>query len=179
MEFSPNQSDQDENSIPVTVNSGSTNGPGGAPVVRDSMLSTPSSDSTSTTTPAPSSQLNDTPQSEPGAASTTSQDHPASENSVPPATPPKTKHPRPKGAVIAAIVIFLLLAGLSVFAYMKTKNKTESVADKPAATTPAVQSAVTPQDVDKTNEELDKSLNNASDASDINQTDLSDRALGL
>lgn len=109
---------------------------------------------------------------------------PADDASSPPQTPVPTtaqngdKHHSPYGAVVAAVVIAVLLAGLTVFAYLKTSgNKTATGTNK--SSTQAVPAPVTSNEVDQTNSQIDDAMKSANDTEDFGSTDLSDSALGL
>lgn len=82
-------------------------------------------------------------------------------------------HKGPIGAVIAAVVIAVLLAGLTVFAYLQSKDS-KTASNKSAQTT-----KMSGKDVDATSSQIDSSIQSASDATDFGATDLSDSALGL
>ena len=110
------------------------------------------------------------PVSSPPAPAETASAAPAA---VPASVKPAHSSNKPMGAIVAAIVIALLLAGLSIFAYLKTRNAVQPISGTNRSSgTPA-----TPQDADKTSEELDKTLGTI-DNQDMG-SDLSDSAIGL
>lgn len=109
---------------------------------------------------------------------------------VPPSEPAGEQHhnhdapelPKHSGtpvvAVVIAIVIALALAGLTVFAYLKTRNTspdTNTTTTQPSTTA----SKATTKDVDNTSKDMDTALSSVDDTKDFAATDISDTALGL
>lgn len=101
---------------------------------------------------------------------------PTSENqmAITPANAGPVKHKAPVGAIIAAIIIALVLAGTTIFAYLKT-TKTATT-DK--SVTP-VQQPVKAADVQQTSQDVETSLKAIDENKDFANTDLSDTTLGL
>jgi hypothetical protein len=83
---------------------------------------------------------------------------------------------KPIGAIITAIVIALILAALTVFAFIKTSNTIEPITNGSDTNN---QSSATPADVDETIKNIDESLNSVDDTQDVNNEGLSDPSLGL
>lgn len=108
---------------------------------------------------------------------------------APAVTPPlgtpvsdKSAHQRrkPIGVIVVAIIIALVLAGLSVYAWQKSKQavpKTSS--NTPAVSQKVATTAVRPSDVDQTGKAVDNSLNQLNDVKDLSTNDLSNATLGL
>lgn len=95
-----------------------------------------------------------------------------------PAAPKPLKAPKgsktPIGVILLAIIVGLSLCGLTVFAYMKTKD-TPKINDQSSQT----QQKATSGDVDDTTKGVDESLKSVDDAQDFNESELSDTNLGL
>ncbi len=111
----------------------------------------------------------------------TSQD-PAKLLAVTPDNAGKARRKAPAGAIAVAIVIALILAGATIFAYLRTsKNDTAATHNsaKSTATTPAKQEPIQAADVDTTNQGIDDSLKAIDENKDFASTDLSDTTLGL
>lgn len=91
--------------------------------------------------------------------------------------PKKEKGPRaPIGAIIMAIIVAGALAGVTVFAYMRS-NSTST--DKGTENQDSANSEVQSSDVDDVTSEIDKSLNGLDDSKDFQESELSDTTLGL
>lgn len=86
-------------------------------------------------------------------------------------------HRRPLGVVIVAIIIALLLAGLSVYAWQKTKPATK--AKTSSSTTASTVAAIKPADVNQASQDVDATLKQVDDTKDLNANDLSNATLGL
>lgn len=88
-------------------------------------------------------------------------------------------HKKPVVAIIVAIIIALALIGLTVLAYLQTKQDTHPQADhEPTPTNqPATQNTETT--VDDTSAEVNQALTTVDDTKDLPESDLSDQALGL
>lgn len=173
---------QDSNNQPNTPPQAGSSEPSGAPSlgndqVSDNRRPVPVSDFRPAPGPAPAQDIRPAAPptaSAPSAPQDAPADKPSDEAPKSAAPPSRPKSPKPLGAVIAAVFIGLLLAGVSVFAYLKTKG-----ADKPAPKPQASQTSVKPQDVDNTAQEIDKTLESASQAEDLGEGDLTDQSLGL
>lgn len=85
---------------------------------------------------------------------------------------PKTSK-TPVGVILVAIIVGLSLSGLTVFAYMKTKDT------PPVKQNTQSQQKATSGDVDDTTKGVDESLKSVDDTQDFNDSDLSDTNLGL
>lgn len=88
----------------------------------------------------------------------------------------------PKAAIIAAIIIALILASLTIIAYLKTRDDGDTPAAESTTQTQTEEQAtrnVTGGDIDDTTQEIDQTLSEADDSEDFNANDLSDEALGL
>lgn len=90
-------------------------------------------------------------------------------------------HTAPVGAIIAAIVVAVALAGVSVLAYTKSQKPAASkpAAQTQAAATPASAAPVSGNDVQQESQTIDQSLQSLDDANDFSQTSVSDASLGL
>ena len=102
----------------------------------------------------------------------------------PMAITPKTKNKSttPKGAIIVAAVIGLILITVSIFAYIKMQDevKTESANGEQNSQVSDDQPVVSEGDLDNTVKELEAEINKTNDAEDIPTEDsVSDAALGL
>ncbi len=100
-------------------------------------------------------------------------------NPNPMAIPPAPVHKKsgaPKAAIVVAIVIALALAGLTVFAYLKTQNGADS--KTPSTSTDSSQKATT-DDVDQATKAIDDSANSTNDTTDFPANELSDQSLNL
>lgn len=99
-----------------------------------------------------------------------------------PAPATQAPHPHksgaPVGTIIIAIVIALVLAGLAVFAYNRSKNQ-PAASKTPASQPAASKTPATASDVDATNQQIDASLATVDDNKDFAATELSDATLGL
>lgn len=82
------------------------------------------------------------------------------------------KRKAPVGIIIVAIIIAVLLAGVAVFAYMKTQKKS-------TGSVPAKAPVISASDVNSTEKQLDESLGGVSDDTDFAASNLSDASLGL
>ena len=98
---------------------------------------------------------------------------PAAANNKPLKAPKAGK--TPIGVILVAILVGLSLCGLTVFAYMKTKDTPVTNNGQNTQT----QQKATSGDVDDTTDGIDESLKSVDDAQDFNDTDLSDTNLGL
>jgi hypothetical protein len=194
-EFKPeNLSDVDNNDAGSLPDASEIAEPTGAPVVTESdSTDTPSdegsgtadtSDNADTTSdaeavvPAPAEdaateQADATDTADGAAPSSTPL---AIDNKAPAA--PAAKAGLPKTVVIIAIVVFLLLGGLCVMAFMKTMHGDHSTSNadttKTASTSPA-----TASDVDNTNKDVDKNLSSIDENKDFPNNEMSDASLGL
>lgn len=101
---------------------------------------------------------------------------PAPQPAVTPLLPAHAKSGRPIGAIVAAIVIALLLAGLTIMVYLKTKNSIKPIGNNSGQNS---EQAATPADVDDATEALNQTLDSVKDDQDFNENDLSDTNLGL
>jgi hypothetical protein len=81
----------------------------------------------------------------------------------------------PVAAIALAVLIAIVLIGITVFAYIRTKNDGAATTTK----TNLVQPKVTTQDVDQTSTEIDGTVNKVDDTKDFAGEDLTDKALGL
>lgn len=90
--------------------------------------------------------------------------------------PTPKKHGAPKAAVAIAIIIALVLAGVTVFAYLKTKNNTPAGNQQTQESTEA---PVTTQEVDDTSSEVEEAIDATNDAADLDSNEVSDTNLGL
>lgn len=124
-----------------------------------------------TVSQAPSAEPTDTP-----LAATTE----PSQNTPLAATPTQAStnsHKAPIGAIVAAIVIAVALAAVSVMAYQNNKDK-QSATQQPAATQTQKED-VTASDVDQASKDVDQAMNQTDDTADLNPESLSDTTLGL
>lgn len=97
-----------------------------------------------------------------------------------PQSPPKPAHKAPVIAVFVAMAVCLVLTGLVVLAYVKSKNDTKtSTTSSSNGTTPVEKPQASPDDIDQTNNAIDESLSSVNDDSDFAASALSDQALGL
>jgi len=80
--------------------------------------------------------------------------------------------------IVTAVVIALALIGVTVFAFLKTKDSSNSTGDHPAThqetTTPATSS-----DVDNASQQVDEALAAVDDTKDFADSQLTDQTLGL
>ena len=86
-------------------------------------------------------------------------------------------HKKPVLAIVVAIIIGLSLIGLTVFAYMQTKDGTKDAGDHGTET--HQESGASAADVDDTTKQVDDTLNTVDDTKDMPETDLTDQSLGL
>jgi len=104
-------------------------------------------------------------------------EQPAQDGKLPaPAMPTGHKAGGPIIAIVAAVVVALGLAAITVFAYMKTQQT-----DKPAPqqNTSANESTTAPaEEVDQAAKDVDEAIN-AADEADFNEAELTDESLGL
>lgn len=95
----------------------------------------------------------------------------------------KHKSKKPKAAIIVAIIIGILLIGVSVFAYMKlntTKSTNSSSSDQTNKASDNKTDTVTDGDVDNAIKDVDGEINKTNDTSEIPASDsVSDQTLGL
>jgi uncharacterized protein HemX len=91
---------------------------------------------------------------------------------------PHKKTGTPIAAIAIAILVAVGLAGVTVYAYMKTQNETKSPYETGSQQTEQPAS-VTPADVDSTSKEIDDAVNSIDDSKDLPENELSDQSLGL
>lgn len=116
------------------------------------------------------------PENQEQATPTTPADNPPASPLVATAKDGQESHKGPIGAVIAAVAIAVLLAGLTVTAYLQGKDNKAATNKANTVSQPA---NISGTDVDQTTTQVDESLTGADDAQDFGTTDLSDSALGL
>lgn len=104
-------------------------------------------------------------------------DHQPPHSDTPAAMPHHSK--TPVAAIVVAIIIALLLAGLTVYVYLKTKKDTPVPDDTPTTSQQSSTPKATTSDVDQANSDLDASLKEAEASEDVGSNDLSDTTLGL
>lgn len=90
----------------------------------------------------------------------------------------KPKRGAPVITIVVAIIVALGLAGLAVFAYMKT-NETKKTPESNQPVSPAAAENVTTQDVEEVDSQTEADLNSVDEATDFPETDLSDQSLEL
>lgn len=112
----------------------------------------------------------------PAAASQPAASTPTATPAVSTPTSPHKKGKTPFGVMFVAVLVGLGLCGLTVFAYLKTKDAPTVRDNQNAATTQQKASA---KDVDETTKGIDESMKSLDDAADFNDADLSDSNLGL
>ncbi len=94
-----------------------------------------------------------------------------------PITTSKPKKNTPVVAIVAAVIVALVLAGITVFAYMAATNGNE---DTSKTETKQQDQHVNPAvAIDEAVNEIDKSLNELNDVSDFSEDELTDQHLGL
>lgn len=84
----------------------------------------------------------------------------------------------PVGAIITAIAVALILAAISIFAYLKTKPATVAPGGTNDQATQASEEA-TPESVDEATQAIDDSLNQLDASQDFPENELTDEALEL
>ncbi|HTE58685.1 MAG TPA: hypothetical protein VK694_08170 [Verrucomicrobiae bacterium] len=93
-----------------------------------------------------------------------------------------SKKGRPVAVIVVAVLIALVMAGLTAFAYMKTKDSTKTTGDHPSQQSAAPEEThtqgATTADVDSASKEVDSAAA-ANEAADIPESDLTDQTLGL
>lgn len=93
-----------------------------------------------------------------------------------------SKKGRPVAVIVVAVLVALIMAGLTVFAYMKTKNSTKPTGDQssqqPTASEKTQTQGATTADVDSVSKEVDNAAA-ANETADIPESDLTDQSLGL
>lgn len=93
------------------------------------------------------------------------------------------KHHAPRLAIALAIIIAIALAGLTVFAYMQTQNKTHTNGDdghsQNESTTQQTTPAATESNVDDASKSVDEAINAGDESKDIPESGLSNQSLGL
>jgi hypothetical protein len=142
--------------------------PASAPTVAPAAAEVPSTPAPAATTDASAAPA--APESTPEAPA------PASPMAINAAAVPM-KHHAPVGVVVGAIIIALVLAALTVFAFMKlNKNSDSTKAPVKQATTAA---KVTSSEVQETATAIDQSISSVNDSQDFNANDLTDTTLGL
>lgn len=100
-------------------------------------------------------------------------------NNQPAAPAVKSKSGLPIGVVVIAIIVCLVLGGLSVVAYMKTnKDTTTKSSNTPTTATPVTTKATT-ADVDTVTKEVDSVLSASDETTDFPANEMSDASLGL
>jgi uncharacterized protein HemX len=106
---------------------------------------------------------------------------PKAADASPMAIPPTPVHHArvPRGTIIVAIVVALLLAGTSVFAYLKTKDSTITSDQNKTQTQDTATPKVTTSDVNQTSQEIDDGLKTIDESKDFGTSDLTDSTLGL
>lgn len=109
------------------------------------------------------------------AADIDTSEHTEHNTTHPEAQAPVPRSSSPLAAIIAAVVVAVGLAGLTVFAYMKQQESNKPV---PAADNSSAQQETPTQEVDTTDQEIDEALK-ASDEADFSESELSDESLGL
>ena len=95
--------------------------------------------------------------------------------------PQKTHTRTPRAVVAVAVVVAVLLIGLSVLAYMKTQENHDTAHDSTSQTEnkSMTETPATTEDVDKTTSEIDKTLDQTNADKDFPASDVSDQTLGL
>lgn len=182
MDSSPNQTPAVD---PASKQAGGTADPPGVPTVIEDVqppkaVSVDPDSQTPSAPSMPSAALGGTAQVNPISATGQTEEAPIAppdESSKPKQAKLISAHAhsnKPIGAIIAAILIASLLAGLTIFAYIKTKDS-----DSKSANTPPPTSAATAEDVDKTSQDLDNSLSGANNTEGFSTNDLTDSSLGL
>lgn len=97
-----------------------------------------------------------------------------------PQLPPKAQHKAPLIAIFVAMAICLVLTGLVVFTYIKSKNDTKTGTTTSSNSTTTVEKPqASPDDIDQTSAEIDETLSSVNDDADFAASALSDQALGL
>lgn len=105
------------------------------------------------------------------------QPEPPKDGNLPaPAVPAGHKAGGPIAAVIAAIVVAVGLAAVTVYAYFKTQNDNKPSTSETAPAAQAEPSAA--DEVDDTTKEVDQAIEDA-DGSEFDEAELSDESLGL
>ncbi len=91
------------------------------------------------------------------------------------------RHKAPIGAIIAAIVIALLLAAATIFAYLRSSKDTTATSTKfpTTAASTATQPQLKASDIEQTSQGIDDSIKSIDNNKDFSSTDLSDTTLGL
>ncbi len=88
-------------------------------------------------------------------------------------------HP-PLAAIVIAVIIAVALVGVTIFAYLSTRDATHQQDDDHTAQQESTeQAAVTTTDVDDATQDVDSTLSSVDDAKDFPESDLTDQALGL
>lgn len=123
--------------------------------------------------PGPASQ-NSEQQAQPESSSTS---EPPS-NLPAPAAPSGHKAAAPLMAIIAAILVALGLAAVTVYAYMKSQDEAPKSTETSQTETQDSVPAATSADVDQASGEVDEALN-ASEEADFPDSELTDQSLGL
>ena len=105
-----------------------------------------------------------------------SEQQPVSE--APPQMPPAPhKASAPIAAIVAAILVAIGLAAVTVYAYKKTQNDSKPAITNKNTTQTEVKS--TAQEVDQTVKEIDSTLTTTDDAKDFPDSEITDQSLGL
>lgn len=88
------------------------------------------------------------------------------------------KAPSPVLAIVAAIVVALGLAAVTVYAYMQTQTKDDRKTNSSQSANTAASAEVKKEDVDRTAGEIDNALK-ATEETDFPESELTDSNLGL
>lgn len=88
---------------------------------------------------------------------------------------PPHKAGAPIAAIIAAILVAIGLAAVTVYAYMKTQEDGK----KTTSTSTQTDSSNAANEVDQTTKEIDSTLNSTSEATDFPEAEITDQSLGL
>lgn len=177
--------EQENNSNPVNDQPRDDISPAGAPVVPSGDFTPEDKKPEVTPFTPPQAQPDPTPQEvvapappveSPVETRDTDASPAASQQAVAPLLPAHAKSGRPIGVIVAAIVIALLLAGLTIMVYLKTKNSIKPISNNSGQNSEQV---ATPADVDDATEALNQTLDSVKDDQDFNENDLSDTNLGL
>lgn len=103
-------------------------------------------------------------------------EQPANEAPAPQMPPAPHKASAPVAAIVAAILVAIGLAAVTVYAYQKTQNDS-----KAAKTNTSTQTELksTAKEVDQTAKEIDSTLTTTDDAKDFPESEITDQSLGL
>lgn len=103
-------------------------------------------------------------------------EQPASEAPAP-ITPLPHKASAPIAAIVAAVLVAIGLAAVTVYAYQKTQNDSKATITNKNTTQTEVKS--TAKEVDQTVKEIDDTLTTTDDAKDFPDSEITDQSLGL